>query len=234
MEMEINKNYTKHYLDRTHKYVYPTEFVVRTFLANYPNLSMKKPEHGDKVLDIAFGDGRNTIMLLQQGYDVSGIEVTEEIVEQTRIRLKTLKSAEGGNPPILKVGRNSRIPFDDDSFDYILACNCCYYCDEGESMRDNLREYSRVLKPGGFLVASAIHAECFIFDGAEKLPDGTMRIAKDPYNNRVGYRLHGFSSTNEVEDAFSSYFHDFSFAEENNDYYGIAVRAFWVVCRNKD
>ncbi len=60
--------------------------------------------------------------------DVCGIEITNEIVDQTRRRL-----AEYGCMPDLKVGRNSSIPYEDGKFDYILACHCCYYCDEGES-----------------------------------------------------------------------------------------------------
>lgn len=46
-----------------------------------------------------------------------------------------------GCHPELCVGRNSNIPFEDDKFDYVLACHCCYYCDEGETLLDNFREY---------------------------------------------------------------------------------------------
>ena len=74
--MEINNKYTEFYNNITAKYVYPTEFVVRTFLANYPNLNYQKPIKGDRVLDIACGDGRNTRFLCEQGYDVYGTEIT--------------------------------------------------------------------------------------------------------------------------------------------------------------
>jgi SAM-dependent methyltransferase len=129
------------------------------------------------------------------------------------------------------VGRNSSIPFVDGEFDYIMACHCCYYCDEGQTLFDNLKEYSRVLKKDGFLVASVANKASYIFDDAQELPDGSMLVMKDPYNNRNGYRLHAFSATPNIEQYFSPLFKNFSFGSADNDYYGISERVFWVVCQ---
>jgi SAM-dependent methyltransferase len=160
--------------------------------------------------------------------DVYGIEITKEIVTQTGERL-----AKMGYKPNLDVGRNSDIPYEDEKFDYILACHCCYYCDEGETLIDNLNEYCRVLKKGGFLIASVADLESYIFNDAEVMNDGTMIIKNDPYGNRNGYRLHGFNSESEVERYFSRYFINFSFAHSYNNFYGIEEKLFWVVCEKK-
>lgn len=221
----INQSYERHYAERSRAKVYPTEFVVRTFLANYPNLSFKKPAAGDAVLDIAFGDGRNTVFLCDNDFNVSGIEITQGIVDQTRSRLAAL-----GHIADLRVGRNSKIPFDDASFNYILACHCCYYCDDGETLMDNLREYSRVLKKGGFVITSVANKASYIFNHAEQLDDGSLQIMSDPYNNRNGYRLHAFDNTTAIENYFSPLFKNFSFGAADNDYYGIQEKVFWVVC----
>lgn len=223
---DINGNFEKFYAARSGRKVYPTEFVVRIFLANYPNLRLEKPTAGAKILDVAFGDGRNTKFLCEQGFEVSGIEITEGIVEQTRSRLNTL-----GHYPNLRVGRNSRIPFQDEEFDVILACACCYYCDDGEELRDNLREYARVLRPNGVLIASVADSASYIFDAAAKLPDGSYRISRDIYGNRAGYRLHGFDNSDELETYFSSHFKNYSFGHASNDYFGVDERLFWVVCQ---
>ena len=107
----INENYTKFYQNRNHSNVYPTEFVVRTFLAKYPNLSMPKPNLGSKVLDIGFGEGRNTVFLCENGFEVFGTEITQKITNQTEKRINSL-----GFNPTLKVGRNSSIPFNDNFY----------------------------------------------------------------------------------------------------------------------
>lgn len=222
----INSSYERHYAERANLKVYPTEFVVRTFLANYPHLNLKKPMPGNTILDVGFGDGRNTAFLCDRGLTVSGIEITQGIVDQARIRLSKL-----GHDPDLRVGRNSCIPFENGAFDYILACHCCYYCDEGQSLLDNLKEYSRVLKKGGFLIASVADKSSYIFDGAQELSDGSLLVMNDPYNNRNGYRLHAFATTQDIEKYISPLYKNFSFGSAINDYYGISERVFWVVCQ---
>ena len=225
---DINASYEQFYAKRAGARVYPTEFVVRTFLANYPGLSFRKSSPGDRVLDIAFGDGRNTVFLCDQGMKVSGIEITQGIVDQTTSRLAKL-----GYEADLRVGRNSSIPFEDSSFDYLLACHCCYYCDEGESFADNLQEYARVMKRGAYLVASVASRSSYIFDGSTPVGDGSFVIKGDPYGNRNGYRLQGYSSNEEIQDYFSTWFGNFSFGFADNDYYGITERVFWVVCQKR-
>lgn len=85
---EIDNNYTKFYKNKNHIFLYPTEFVVRTFLASYPELDMKKLPVKSKILDVGCGDGRNAVFLLEQGFEVYGTEITEEICSHTEERIK--------------------------------------------------------------------------------------------------------------------------------------------------
>ena len=225
----IDQRYEQFYARRAGLRVYPTEFVVRTFLANYPGLNFRKPMAGDHVLDIAFGDGRNTVFLCDQGYTVSGIEITEGIVQQTRERLEGF-----GHSADLRVGRNSSIPFADAYFDYVLACHCCYYCDEGETFAHNMKEYARAMKSGAWLIASVANRDSYIFKNALALDDGSLLIQADPYGNRDGYRLHAFSGSDEIAAYLSPWFERFSFGFADNDYYGTRERVFWVVCRKRE
>lgn len=180
-ERNIDQHYEQFWKAKNAAKVYPTEFVVRTFLADYPSLRFAKPSPNERVLDVGFGDGRNTSLLCDLGLDVYGVEITQGIVDHTAHRLKQF-----GHTPDLRVGRNTCLPFEDGFFDYILACHSCYYCDEGESFVDNMREYLRVMKEGGWFVASMPDKNSYIFNGAVALADGSLRIAQDPYGNRNG------------------------------------------------
>jgi ubiquinone/menaquinone biosynthesis C-methylase UbiE len=224
----VDSFYESFYQKRKHTNVYPTEFVVRTFLASYPGLNFRRPRLGQKVLDVGCGDGRNTRFLCDTGLDVYGTEITQPIVDQTAERLSRL-----GCSPTLTVGRNSSLPFDSESFDYLLACHSCYYCDAGEAISDNLKEYARVLKKKGSLVVSVPNRKSYIFKGSEPLEDGSYLICNDPYGNRNGYRLHAFSDIEEIQRCFQPLFCSFSFGEAYNDFYGIKEHVFWVVCQKR-
>lgn len=208
--------------------VYPTEFVVRIFLAVYPGLNYDKPSKGSRVLDMGHGDGRNTVFLCQQGYDVSGVEITEEIVRLAEDRLVNY-----GLSADLRVGRNSAIPFDNHYFDYVLSCHCCYYCDDNEVFSTNMSEYSRVMRPGGWLIASVADCSSYIFDSSEVLTDGTRMIKVDPYENRIGYRLFCVESKETLSEALSAHFCNVQVGHASNEYFGISERVYWVVAQKR-
>lgn len=87
------------------KKVYPTEFVVRTFRRITRGWSSRSPNLAAVSSMSDSGDGRNTVFLCDQGYDVAGIEIAQGIVDQTAERLDRV-----GYAADLRVGRNSDIP----------------------------------------------------------------------------------------------------------------------------
>ncbi|WPL14171.1 class I SAM-dependent methyltransferase [Thiorhodovibrio litoralis] len=123
-------------------HLYPTEFVVRTMLGTYPRHAFRESWDGAAVLDLGFGDGRNFPLLINLYCKIAGVEITEDIVALAQERFKGVELD-------LRVGTNARIPFDDASFDAVLACHSMYYLEDGDNFDDNLAEIARVLRLGG-------------------------------------------------------------------------------------
>lgn len=76
----------------------------------------------------------NASFLLDQGYEVYGTKISQEIVDIAQDRLNKLAETKNISRPIIKMERNSSLPFDDMFANGILACHVCYYCDEGETI----------------------------------------------------------------------------------------------------
>ena len=200
------------------------EFVVRTLLGSYPNLEMNRDSYsGSKLLDLGYGDGRNMPLFHNIGFKIFGMEISEEINKLSRERLETL-----GIDAELKVGHNNSIPYQDQFFDFIVACHSCYYVNEDRSFNDNLHEISRVLKTEGVFIASLPMRDNFIFNDAEFLSDGHYRITKDPYGIRNGTIHKTFLNEDEITETFEPYFKDLSIGYINDNYYGINVK-MWII-----
>jgi SAM-dependent methyltransferase len=226
----LERKYAKHYKEKNDEiYLYPVEFVVRSFLGNYPNLKLDKSKYtGARILDLGFGDGRNMPLLNNLGFEIYGVEISEEINRSANSRLKQL-----GIPAILKIGSNTSIPFNDRLFDYILACHSCYYVEEGTTFDDNLREIHRVLAEDGIFICSLPKHDTYILDDAENLSDGYYRITKDPYDLRNGTIFRAFENQNEIMDVLDKYFGEFSIGFCDDDFFGIYQKVWIVVCKSK-
>jgi SAM-dependent methyltransferase len=226
---DVRQNYTAFHVKHNPKHVYPSEWAIRTLLGKYPSLELDKSKYpGAKLLDVGFGDGRNWPLFHNVGFDIHGLEITEEIVSLGRARATALEI-----PVTLKVGTNSSIPFADNFFDYTLASSSCYYVDSGTTFSDNLKEYHRVLKPGAILMATLPEAESSIFEGCIELEDGHVEIRGDPWGLRNGYVFKQFRTQDDIKETFRPYFNFFSIGLCRDDYYGVQINLFLLVCRKR-
>jgi SAM-dependent methyltransferase len=229
MNDEITKHYDSFYRRRNPIHVYPVEFVVRAFLGNYPRHRPEPASYvGKKALDLGFGDGRNMPLLHNLGMQVHGVEISQEICDLTHTRMNRLNI-----DVTLAVGRNHSIPFDDTTFDVVLACHACYYVEPGMQFGDNLKEISRVLRPGGSFVFSAPIGTSYIMKGAHDAGDGHMIIANDPYGVRNGYMMKKFDDEAEIRSALGAEFDEFAIGACRNDFWGVEEDVWIVVCRKK-
>jgi SAM-dependent methyltransferase len=226
MGNDVEKGYAAFYAGRQNAHIYPVEFVVRAFLGTYPRLKPQPDAYrGAHVLDLGFGDGRNAPLLHNLGMKLHGVEISEEICAFAVARLKPL-----GIDMDARVGRNCALPFDDASFDVIVACHACYYVDEGTTFAENVSEMARVLKPGGRLVFSAPMRSSYIVRDAEDLGHGHMRVVSDPYGIRNGTILRAFADEEEILNAFDQSFADFAIGKCHNDFWGIEEHVWTASC----
>lgn len=225
--MKSKSNFTKFYNEKSSFHLYPTEWIVRTLLGSYPEMSLNREEYkGAKILDAGYGDGRNFPVLHNCAFSIYGLETSGEINELVKEKMNKL-----GIPVNLKQGTNSAIPFGNNFFDFLLSSFSWYYIEKEKRFDDNLIEYHRVIKPGGILIATLAAAETFIFkDGIDK-GDGHIEITNDPFLLRNGDILKCFYSEDEIKNTLSPYFKEIKIGRSINDYYGLSISYYMVVCK---
>lgn len=106
---------------------------------------------GARLLDIGCGLGREAFPLSDSGFDVVGIDISEEVVAQVR----QLSAEKGYDIPFVACD-GKKLPFPDDSFDVVLIWAQTFGLLYGEEYkRDYLAECRRVLKTCGLFSFSA-------------------------------------------------------------------------------
>ena len=208
---------------------YPAEYVIRIFKGNFPRLSLCKEGYaGKSILDIGCGDGRHLCFFKNLGFaKIAGTEVSEEIVSLVHKRMESL----GVNADI-RVGVNNNLGFEDESFDFLLSWNVCYYLDDKMDFSSHIKEYARVLKKNGLLVFSIPCKDCFVYkNGVEK--NGFMTIKDDWFKVRNGSVQKIFQNERDIEETFGSHFKDFVFGKIDCDCFGLDYKWYIGYCRKK-
>ena len=127
---------------------------------NYPAIHTLLPEiKGSKVLDVGCGTGILAQELLQKGANVTGMDVSENML---KIAAETL----GPKVKLFQADLAEPIDFlEDESFDIVVASLSIHYIKHWDPV---FEEFYRVLRPEGELVFSTVHP----FDNFDKSPSG--------------------------------------------------------------
>ena len=213
-----------------HGISYPSEYVIRIFKGEYPALNLKKEGfEGKNICDVGFGDGRNLVLLQNCGFNVHGIEITEEIA----VNVSEFLAKQGYANIDLRVGLNDNIPYEDAYFDYILSWNEIYYMGDQPDFNVYVKEFARALKQDGYLILSIPKKTCFIYKNSIEKSKGYNIIKDDYFKVRNDEILRVFENEQEIEETFSPYFKAFTFASIHDDCFGLEYHWHLCVCRKK-
>jgi ubiquinone/menaquinone biosynthesis C-methylase UbiE len=117
------------------------------------------PEPGRQILDVGGASGVHAEWLLDDGHCVHLLDPVPEHVSQASDRL-------GAHPRFTaEVGDGRRLPVADGSHDMVLLFGPLYHLTERADRLATWREASRVLRPGGVVVASVITRFASLFSG---------------------------------------------------------------------
>ncbi|GGL61446.1 class I SAM-dependent methyltransferase [Sporolactobacillus putidus] len=129
-------------------------------------ISETSMKEGDKVLDVGCGTGATSALLAEKtGTEVTGIDIHPKMVELAK------KRSTGSSRPFQIVpGSAERLPFNDETFDWVLSESVTAFTD----MTQSAPEYFRVLRPGGKLIAIEMTIE-------ERLPRPDSKVIQSLY-----------------------------------------------------
>ncbi len=98
---------------------------------------------GKRVLDLGCGSGENTLLLLNRGAEVHGVDISNRLLGIARRRMWANGIASGFR---FGVGSAHKLPFPDESFEVIFGMATLHHFDLDLAAS----EIWRVLRPGGY------------------------------------------------------------------------------------
>jgi SAM-dependent methyltransferase len=106
---------------------------------------------GALILDAGCGNGRHVVPLARAGYRVVGLDSSRTLLAAAR------RAARGARRSRFVYGSYTRLPFEPGTFDTVLCLGTALGYLGEEADRAALREFRRVLAPGGRLVIETLH-----------------------------------------------------------------------------
>jgi 2-polyprenyl-3-methyl-5-hydroxy-6-metoxy-1,4-benzoquinol methylase len=142
-----------------------------------------KPSAGSTMLDVACGKGRHSIQLAGKGYDVTGIDLSEESIEEAlQFETNTLHFYK----------HDMRLPFWINYFDYAFNFFTSFGYFKTRREHDNaIRTIAQSVRPHGYFVMDYLnvhYAEDHLVHQSEKEIDGVNYILTKWYDETHFYK----------------------------------------------
>lgn len=148
-----------------------------------------------KVLDLGCGNGRHLIFFAEQGFDVTGIDISREAIEIAGAWI----NKKGLNAELI-VGDVKSLPFDENSFDLIISYGVLDHIPFSDAVVA-IDEIKRVLSNNGMLFLTLRSTTDSEFGRGEK-------VGKNTYVLEKGYEkgiIQHYFDFDEIKDLFEDF-----------------------------
>ena len=138
-----------------------------------------------KVLDCGCADGRNSEYLINQGFEVTGVDFSQTVIERTQKRLTKGKFLVGDIRKLDEIEENS--------FDFLIDAGA-FHVNYPQDTLSIIKEYHRILKPSGKMFIR-------VFNKDDDTPNPIFPVNEDGTMPVFGYSESVF--INRIKDYFN-------------------------------
>jgi ubiquinone/menaquinone biosynthesis C-methylase UbiE len=173
-----------------------------------------KKNNAEKILDLGCGAGRNLVYLVNQGFEVYGLDSAKDGLSLIKSKLKKNK-----NYHLNQGSFYSKLPYKDNFFDAVISIQSLQHGIESK-IKSAIKEIERVLKPDGIIFITL----CGYYTGAKKRPllvKTAKKIAERTYVPTEGHEK-GLPHFLYNQKVIRQHFRNFkisSFWKDKKDYY---------------
>ena len=138
-----------------------------------------------KVLDCGCADGRNSEYLINEGFEVTGVDFSQTVIERTQKRLTKGKFLVGDIRKLDEIEENS--------FDFLIDAGA-FHVNYPQDTLSIIKEYHRILKPSGKMFIR-------VFNKDDDTPNPIFPVNEDGTMPVFGYSESVF--INRIKDYFN-------------------------------
>ena len=167
---------------------WPNEVMLKLLFGGSDYLNVPyKPQPEWRVLDVGCGFANNLVPFADIGCECHGVDLHPEMAATVQEIMD-----ERGYKTKIQTGSNRLLPYPDGHFDLLLSINTLHYEGSEENVLAALKEFRRVLKPGGGLYLSTVGSEHEIYRRAQVL--GNHRYKVQDFDFRNGHEFFFFDT----------------------------------------
>ena len=222
---------------KAYKYAYK-----KNYDHSYPNENIVrisegiKLRPGSKCLDFGYSFGENLIHYAKKGHKMFGIDIDKTLEKRTLKKIKERNLKLKFEPELKTMVNNAKkLPYKDNTFDFILANQNVYLLASEEKIFKLLKEFKRVAKKNAELVITMMGEENWVARDGKYIGNNCYKLDPQSKLNKVkGNFLHRYYILN-TKPQIEYLFRDFKINEIghfDNSYLGVHGHHYVLFLKN--